>query len=168
MWLSTRFRFQQGDAGWTDYVRFIGLPGLREVRSLDSALNKYVAPLSSCTVQSFDEAQEMLPALPRTESDRQFYLLVLDAETEKVPLDSPGLRLLGHDLSDETRTSSLLNCGPWAGNLAEFTRRLNEYGLLTHDDAVRAKALLPIEWPGEPHAKVTVWALYELAPTAAA
>lgn len=50
--------------------------------------------------------------------------------------------------------------------LGAFTRRLNQYGLLTYEDAVKAKALLPIEWPGEPHANVTVWALYEIAPSA--
>jgi hypothetical protein len=166
MWLSTRCRFQQGDTGWADYVRFIGLPSLREVRSLDSALNKYVADLGSCPVTSLIEALEMLPRLPRTESNRQFYLLALDAETEKVQTSSSELRLLGHDLSDETHTSSLLNCGPWTGELAAFVPRLNQYGLLTFDDAIRAKALLPAAWPGDPHANVTVWALYEVVPAA--
>jgi hypothetical protein len=58
----------------------------------------------------------------------------------------------------------VLNCGPWTGELAPFTRRLNGYGLLTLDDAVAAKSILPRAWPGEPHANVTVWALYEIKP----
>jgi hypothetical protein len=42
--------------------------------------------------------------------------------------------------------------------------RVNRYGLLTLDDAVAAKSVLPRAWPGEPHANVTVWALYEILP----
>ena len=69
--------------------------------------------------------------------------------------------LLGHDLSNETHTSSLLNCGPWEGQLKPFTERLNEYGLLSRQDAESAKKILPNEWGDDPHARVTVWALYE-------
>lgn len=164
MWLSTRFRFQEGDKGWADYLRFIGVPELKEVRSLDSALNEYVDDCGSCQVQSLDEIPKVLGSLPHPANERQYHLLFLDAENEKVPADVTGCRLLGHDLSDETHTSSLLNCGPWKRKLAAFIPRLNRYGLLSYDDAMMAKELLPSEWPGNPHAEVTVWALYQVAP----
>jgi hypothetical protein len=88
--------------------------------------------------------------------------LLLDADTERVPADAHGYSLLGYDLSDWTHTSSLLNCGPWKGRLAPLAERLNEYGLLSHDDAITAKGLLLTEWPDDPHGDVTVWALYEV------
>ncbi len=166
MWLSTRFKFREGDDDWADYQRFIQLPQLKEVRSLDAALNKYVDHCGSCELSSLARLSSARGALPPVVSEAQYLLLVMDAEKEQLPADAAGCRLLGHDLSDETRTSSLLNCGSWTGRLAPFVGRLNGYGLLSHDDAIAAKALLPAEWPGDPHAEVTVWALYEVAASA--
>src|SRR5216683_114914 len=42
LWVSTRQRFQHGDPEWDGYITWIALPQLREVRTLDAALNKYV------------------------------------------------------------------------------------------------------------------------------
>jgi hypothetical protein len=72
------------------------------------------------------------------------------------------LKLLGHDLSDETWTSSLLNCGRWSGVLAPIAQRVNQYGLLNLEDAKKAQALLPQAWHDNPHAHVTIWALFEI------
>jgi hypothetical protein len=164
MWVTTRSTFKEGDTGWTRYVSFIGLPHLKEVRTLDAMLNEYVQDCGSRELHSFGEVSAALRSMPRPSSDREYHLLFLDAETEALPPDASGCRFLGSDLSDSTHTSSLLNCGPWTGKLAQFTSRRNEYGLLTMPDAVLAKSLLPGEWPGDPHAEVTVWALYEIAP----
>jgi len=161
MWVSTRETFRSSDPGWANYISFIGLPRLTEVRTIDPALNPYVDRCGSLEVAAIPEMREALAALPRPERGRAYYLLSLDPELEPPPSNA-GFRLLGHDLSDETHTSSLLNCGPWTGRLAPFTERLNQFGLLTLGDAQLAKSVLPEEWPGEPHAAVTVWALYEV------
>ena len=36
----------------------------------------------------------------------------------------PYLKFLGYDLSDETWTSSLLNCGRWEGELMNIAQRV--------------------------------------------
>jgi hypothetical protein len=162
MWVSTRHKFGPSDASWTRYIGFIGLPHLSEVRSIDSALNDYVDGCGSIPLDSLSDLPDALAALPNPKGEREYSLLFLDAEIESAPLDVPRFRLLGHDLSDETHTSSLLNCGPWTGKLAPFAHRLNEFALLTLGDARLAKSLLPEAWPDDPHANVTVWALYEI------
>ena len=40
MWLSRRSTFRKGDREWDDYIAFIDLPHLREVRSMDGYLNE--------------------------------------------------------------------------------------------------------------------------------
>lgn len=164
VWLSTRHFFREGDEGWARYRGFIGLPQLREVRTIDSSLNRYVDGCGSSQIPAIDEVSEVIRRLPRPDLDRHYFLLYLDAESEERPPEGLAYRLLGHDLSDYTQTSSLLNCGPWEGRLAPFAQRLNQYGLLSFDDARRAKELLPQAWPDDPHADVTIWALYEVAP----
>jgi hypothetical protein len=126
MWLSTRFKFREGDERWSKYLAFVGLPQLKEVRSLDASLSRCVDD-ADYPVASLAELQPVLETL-----------------------------------SDETHTSSLLNCGPWEGKLSPLASRLNCYGLLTYEDAVLAQTLLPTEWPGDPHGEVTIWALYEV------
>lgn len=165
IWVSTRRSFRRGDAAWPGYVEFIGLPELTEVRSLDSTLNEYVQGCGACPLRTYEELATALESLPRPRGEREYHLLSVDAEREGPPPASARCTLLGHDLSDETHTSSVLNCGPWSGELAPFTKRLNGYGLLTLDDAVAVKSILPRVWPGDPHADVTVWALYEVAPS---
>jgi hypothetical protein len=162
MWLSTRFKFREGDEHWSSYLAFVGLPQLKEVRSLDAALSRCVDD-RECPVASLAELPTVLEMLPPVANEGQYHLLVVDAEEEKLPTGRADCRLLGYDLSDETHTSSLLNCGPWKGKLAPVAGRLNLYGLLTHEDALLAQALLPEEWPGDPHGEVTIWALYEVA-----
>ena len=85
-----------------------------------------------------------------------------------VLLNHPQLTLLGHDLSDRTRTSTLLNCGRWEGVLEPIAKRARDNGLLDLPDAKLAQALLPEAWQGDAHAYVTIWALYEVMHEAAA
>ncbi len=168
MWVSTRFTFREGDPGWSEYLKFIGLPQLKEVRTLDAMLNTYVDDCGSREVETLTDVRPSLRELPRAVGERQYHLLFLDAEHETAPPEGSGCRLLGHDLSDETHTSSLLNCGPWTGQLAPFAEQLNGYGLLAFRDAALAKTLLPKTWPADPHGTVTIWALYEIAPESGA
>ncbi|MGL5081129.1 MAG: hypothetical protein ACRC8A_06535 [Microcoleaceae cyanobacterium] len=163
MWLSTRAIRGVGDPEWEGYLNFLGLPHLQQVRTIDSWANPYVEESGDYLLQSLDELSATLQCLPAPRSDREYYLLFADALQETVPRDHPRLSLLGYDLSDETWTSSLLNCGRWEGTLAPIAQRVNQYGLLTLADAEAAQALLPDAWGDDPHAVVTVWALLEVA-----
>jgi hypothetical protein len=164
MFLSVRTKFRKGDDGWDwrESIKPLGLPYLSEVRSIDSLLNYdalHHGP-EECTPETLDEA---LAELPTPDPKDQYYLLAIDllAEPEYVARLPDGWKLLGHDVSDKTRTSSLHNCGPWKGQLEPLTQRLNEFGLLSLADAELARKLLPLEWgEQEPHAHVTIWALY--------
>lgn len=159
MWASTRKKFTYTTPSWPQYVEFLGVSALTEVRSLDRSLNDYVNGCGDypCSLASIEEALEVLPPA----GNGEYHLLILDASLEERP-GSESWGLLGHDLSDETHTSSLLNCGSWRGKLEPIAKRMNEFGLLSFEDALSAQKILPIEWgEGEPHAHVTIWALYE-------
>jgi hypothetical protein len=162
MWLSMRAIRRAGDAEWDDYVRFIGLPKLREVRTIDSWCNPCVE--GNYFASSLAEVWELLELLPEPAQGREYYLLFMDALAADDLPDHPRLQLLGYDLSDETQTSSLLNCGRWEGDLEAIAQRTGENGLLGVDDAKLAQALLPDAWCGDPHSFVTVWALFEIIP----
>jgi hypothetical protein len=157
--VSTRRRFQCGDPEWDGYITWIALPHLREVRTLDAALNKYVDACGSLYCE-LPEVGSVLRMLPRPTNDREYYLLGTLLESESVDTID-GFDFLGCDLSDETMTSSVVNCGPWKGRLAPFVGRLNSVGLLSVSDARRVQGLLPVEWGAdEPHAAAQIWALY--------
>lgn len=164
MWLSTRQIRRQGDPEWDDYIQFIGLPHLREVRTLDSWCNPCVD--GNYLVNTLDELWEWseIDLLPAPNSGNEYYLLFTDAFGPNGSVQHPRLKLLGYDLSDETWTSSLLNCGRWQGALEPIAQRTSQNGLLSLEDAKLAQALLPEVWGGDPHGFVTVWALFEVTP----
>jgi hypothetical protein len=162
MFLSLRRKFRKGDRGWRECIETKGLPHLSEVRSVDSLMNYYAphhGPVT-CTPETLDQA---LDELPIPDPNNEYYLLAVDLLTEpefvaRLPDD---WKLMGHDLSDETRVSSLHNCGPWRGKLEPLTHRLNDVGLLSLADAELGRKLLPLEWGDhDHHAHVTIWALY--------
>jgi hypothetical protein len=171
--VSTRTRFREGDEDWEEFVDFIGLPSLTEVRSVDAHLNDYFEACGEIvgTVDEDGTCHEITPTTlhenikctPAPISDNEYIAMRNNLSGPYASFRPEGWRLLGYDLCDETHTSSLLNCGPWTGQLKPFTKRLNQYGLLSLEDAKAAQLLLPEEWGDcEPHAKVDVWALYEL------
>jgi hypothetical protein len=161
MWLSRRATRWFGPPDWDDFVRYKGLPHLREVRSVDSWLNPCLD--GNYPVCSIDEVWDRLELLPELAQEREYYLLFMDALEGGFP-QHPRLKLLGYDLSDETWTSSLLNCCIWQGDLEPIAQRTGGNGLLGLEDAKLAQALLPEAWPGDPHGFVTVWALFEIVP----
>ena len=166
MWLSARALRRCGDPDdpeWDDFVRFLGIPHLREVRSIDSWCNPCVE--GNYPVYSWDELWERLELLSPADPLLTYHLLFTDALAAGPRLEHPQLKLLGYDLSDETWTSSLLNCGQWQGVLEPIARRRGENGLLGLEDAQLAQALLPEVWRGDPHSHVTVWALFEVVPS---
>jgi hypothetical protein len=159
LFVSTRQRFQSADPEWESYIGWIDLRHLREVRTLDAALNRYVDDCGSIYCE-LSEIRSVLEMLPRPKTDLEYYLIAKSLESES-PERVDGFDFLGCDLSDETMTSSLLNCGPWKGLLEPFVSRLNSYGLLSVGDARDAQELLPVAWgTDEPHAAANVWALY--------
>ena len=161
MFVSARVRFRRGDARWDEYIQSVSVPQLSEVRSIDSALNHYVQKFGDieCTPATVDG---MVEALPTPQPPNEYYLLAINLDAEYRDYAPAGWQLLGHDLCDETETSSLLNCGPWNGRLKQFTARLNAVGLLSRSDAESAQIVLALEWgAGMDHADVDIWALYE-------
>lgn len=160
MELSVREFFRRGETAWEGYISWIGLSQLAEVRTGDAALNPYDGE----PVFLYPPADDFLSALcllPEIDATRYYYLLAVNLAEEALPTLSNDALLLGYDLADGT--SSLLNCGPWEGKLAPIAKRVNQYGLLTFDDAQLAQKVLPEEWgEGEPHAFVDIWALYDV------
>lgn len=164
MFVSTRQRFRRQDQGWAEYTRSVALPALSEVRTLDSALNRYADDAGDieCAPATLGRSMQ---ALPSPKSGDEYYLLAINRNAAFATYVPRGWKLLGHDLADATETSSLLNCGPWEGQLKPFTDRLNGVGLLSLEDAESAQQLLPRQWgEGMDHAHVAVWALYEPEP----
>jgi hypothetical protein len=163
MFLSVRKRVRRGDKRWLVYVDAVERPWLDEVRTIDFYMNPYAqdSGYTECTPETLDRA---LYYMPVPDPANEYYLLAVDllAEPDAVAHLPDGWKLLGYDLSDETHTSSLHNCGSWEGLLEPLVHRLNEFGLLSLADAELARKLLPMEW-GETmdHANVTIWALYE-------
>lgn len=164
-WLSTRIIRRAGDPEWSGYINFIGLPHLREIRTIDSWCNPHAEGSGDWQLESIDQVWEFIEddLLPSPIPHEQYYLLFTNAlSLENPQLLHPRLKLLGYDLSDETWTSTLLNCGQWTGVLAPIAQRVNQYGLLNLEDALKAQALLPEAWNYDPHALVTIWALFEV------
>ncbi len=160
LFVSTRQVFQRGDAAWDAYLAWIALPHLRQVRTVDAALNKYVDDCGSIPCDP-SEILGALATLPAPRGAREYTLLGTKVESASWTETFDGFDYLGCDLSDDTMTSSLLNCGPWTGLLQPFVDRLNSYGLLSVDDARQAQKLLPTAWGAEnPHACADVWALF--------
>jgi hypothetical protein len=161
-WLSTRVIRRAGEPEWADYINFLGLPHLAEVRSIDSWCNPHAEGSGNYALDDLEQLAEILDWLPRPIPGKQYYLLFTDALKQVIPQHHPQLKLLGYDLSDETWTSSLLNCGRWEGILAPIAQNVNQYGLLNWEDALTAQSILPDAWCNTPHAFVTIWALFEM------
>jgi hypothetical protein len=133
MWcLSTRIIRRAGEPEWEDYINWIALPHLLEIRTIDSWCNPHAEDSGDYLLESLEQAWEFLldDLLPSPVIDEQYYLLFTDALSLEIGHNHPRLKLLGYDLSDETWTSSLLNCGRWEGVLAPIAQRVNQYGLL--------------------------------------
>jgi hypothetical protein len=166
MWyLSTRIIRCIGDPEWSSYIEFLGLLHLTEVRTIDSWCNPHADGSGDWEYQSLEEALQETwsdELLPLPVSSKQYYQLFTDALAQEIPSTHPRLKQLGYDLSDETWTSSLLNCGRWEGVLAPIAQRVNQYGLLDLEDAKAAQILLPEAWCNGDHAFVRIWALFEV------
>jgi hypothetical protein len=163
MWVGVRALRQRGDPDWEGYLRATGREHLPDVRTVDPWLSPRLS--ETFWVESLDDVWERVRALPAPEPGRSYHLLVTDA-LASAPLEHRRLVLLGHDLSERDciGTSSLFNCGLWTGILEPIVARALPNGLLTLEDAALAQSLLPEAWNRDPHADVTVWAMYEVLP----
>jgi len=160
MWLSTRQCLRHGEPQWDGFSDFVGLAHLSEVRSIDSCWNRCVE--GNFAVAAMPDLWEKLASLQPAESETEYHLLFADSAHHDT-FTHPQLTFLGYDLSDETWTSSLLNCGRWEGQLAELAAGSRPNGLLDLPAAQTAQQILPEEWHDDPHSYVTIWALYEVA-----
>ena len=163
MLLSLRHKFSVDNENWTDYINWVKLKNLKEVRSIDAKLNQYVGNCGDyeCSYENLNVVKGMLPEI----SNGQYYLLAIDIQNE-VSLNEnlKDCNFLGYDLADDTCTSSILNCGELKGKLAVFKDKMNKYGLLDLENAKMVKNILPQQWgEKELHAKVTIWGLYEIS-----
>lgn len=158
IFVSVRKIRRPNDPEWDEYIGFIGLNHLQQVRTVDGWCNPCVD--GNYFANSVEEALELIDdgIVRELQSPVEYHLAFVDAQGPHAGIDHPRFRLLGHDLSDETWTSSLLNCGRWIGPLESIARRTKPNGLLDFEDALQAKALLPEAWNGDPHAFVTIWA----------
>lgn len=164
MIISARTCFKIDEEGWDKYVQWLKLPHIEEVRTIDATINKYVDDCGNINCDS-DNMYAALETLPKINKTNQYYLLAID-ESEKSMVDvkkDKRVRFLGYDLADSTRTSSLLNCGPWEGRLIPIKEKINSYGLLDLNDAKLAQIVLPEVWgKNEPHAFVNIYGLFEI------
>ena len=151
-----------GSWSWDTYLDWIKLLHLKRVRTYDFMLNPVVTD-SIATVASIKELETKLPLLG-TYEPCQYLQLAINLEEEQMPSLPDWIKLLGYDLVEHgCAISSLLNCGPWEGELAQFTTRLNEFGLLDLEEVRHAESLLPMVWgEDEPHAFADVWAICEV------
>ena len=162
MYLTARNTYTSAHESWAKYLEFVGISKLTEVRTIDHSLNELIDGSEGihCDAESFEEALSELPKLP---SSSHYIQLAVNLTDEPNPTIPSKASLLGYDLADETEISSLLNCGAWESRLADFAKRLNEFGLLTLEDAREAQRLLPLEWGEEEgHAFVDIWAIYQV------
>lgn len=150
------------DPMWSGYLADLDLVGRHDVCSIDG----WVCPYGrrepgDAAFATLAEVERYLPHVD-IGGDDEYALVFVDADVATLPVDHPALRLVGYDLSDETHTSSLLNCGPWhEQGLGELAVRRNERGLLDRADAYAARDLLPIAFFDDYHGWCTVWALFE-------
>ncbi|MCG2711516.1 MAG: hypothetical protein L6416_04225 [Candidatus Omnitrophica bacterium] len=163
MLLSSRNKFSSGSKKWSQYINWVNLKNIKEIRSIDAELNQYVEHCGDyeCSYEDLNEVKECLPK----PSKNQYYLLAIEMRSgvNTSNEDLENFYFLGYDLADSTCTSSILNCGELKGNLAIFKEKLNKYGLLNLEDAKMLKDMLPRCWgQEEPHAKVNIWGLYEV------
>jgi len=151
-----------GSWGWDDYLAWIKLSRIEQVRTYDSILNPPGAAFP-LTVSAIREVEERVSSLNLNNSC-QYLQLAINLEDEEMPLLPEWIALLGYDLAEiDSSVSSLLNCGPWEGELAQFTTLLNRFGLLDLQEVRRAEMILPIVWgQDEPHAFADVWAICEV------
>src|SRR3712207_1175889 len=87
IWLSRRSTFRAGDMGWDAYIAFIDLPHLREVRSIDSALNHDLD--GTVFVHDLDALDTLLAHVEPLEAESQYYQLLVHHALETPALHDP-------------------------------------------------------------------------------
>ena len=163
--LGIKKKFLKDDPGWEDYIKWMKLLYLNEIRSIDPYLNKSYLNEGGIGMYLLEKHQieGALEIIPK-DFPTSFYLMFAVPLSKNFLFDLPfEIKLLGCDLSDETHTYSLLNCGLLEGELQPFSKRLNKFGLLNEEDAKEFQKLLLKIWSkNDPHANTNIWVLYEV------
>lgn len=161
--VSVRRPHPADDPLWPRYLAELGLTGrAADLRTIDG----WVCPKGEGVrgdriLSTLDEVSRYLSKIRVAHAD-EYVRVYVDADLLPLSFAHPDFRLLGYDLSDETRTSSLFNCGSWAEQgLGDLAARRNDHGLLAIDDAREAQERLPIAFFDDHHGWCTVWALFE-------
>jgi hypothetical protein len=168
-------RFDPTSEAWPGYVQWIKLVHLTEVVGLDCALcptaavaesdldwqrSVYVEYVSGV----FDDWGYALGKVPQDSDLSRLQLIAVLREPAGAELQASapdGFDHLGFDLIEEaTGISALTNCGDAFG-LVLSPSDLNAHGLVANmERAYAIRDQLLQEYPDEPHADCTVWAIW--------
>jgi hypothetical protein len=170
-WLSTRQILRRDHPLWPHYFANHPYEQVIELRTIDPFFNpnKDDRSVSPAIVFDLAELPKVASGLSQPLIGQEYFQLVTNNEEFEAALfaDCPQYKptLLGYDLGEAESiggVSTLTNCGMWTGKLEALARRVNSYGLLSQSDAVEAQALLPSEWPGDPHGITGICTVLEL------
>jgi hypothetical protein len=163
---------------WDDFVEWRGLPQLVEVVSMENVPAfdareltpedwNHVAPrgeIGCGGLLCFRQLGPLVECISRLSEDKPINLLWVCREPIEQPLppasQSP-FEFLGCDLiDDDTGVSALTNCG--GGFPAAFSdAEISELGLIrTLERAKKIQTDLRSEYPTEPHANCSLWAIF--------
>jgi hypothetical protein len=164
MFVSKRKVFSSIESDWEQYKEYIKRPVPDPLYTIDGYLNSHISNSGSYLISDLSQLDSVLSLLPESdENTSQYVQLAVNLSKEAKPSLDTSVTMLGCDVCDTTGTSSLWNCGPWVGGLADITTRTNTYGLLSFEDAKLAQKWLPLVMgDSEPHAHVDIWLLYNL------
>lgn len=160
-----------GDA-WAEFVGWSGLTRLREVVSLDIMLcPTFFVELTeedwNYNVQLDYKSDKFVDAgyLRRRVGNARAHVLALMEEPsleDAASFVDPRFVFRGFDLvEDRTGISALVNCGGF--DRAFLANSLSDCGLLAeYEEARRVQERLRVEYPDEPHAHCTLWAIWQM------
>jgi hypothetical protein len=170
-YFTARRRFDSVSEGWEKYLEFSKIPQLIEVVGLDCTLCPQVLEefdeedlefLSEhYEYGTFSDLDHLLARLDRTEKCN--VLAVIRDPIEHLDrLMEPGFNFAGYELLEEqTSISALTNCGGFPK--AFSNDELNEVGLVANFARAReVQRALAKNYPNEPHAQTTLYALWRL------
>jgi hypothetical protein len=167
-------KFSPADGSWNNYIRWSGLSQLTELVSLDglckSALREFVAEDFNhiCKEPHLSKYFQDLDYLLKRVKDKtgvQILAVVREPVSEAADLlQDERFDFMGYDLlDDDTGISALTNCGGF--DKAFSNSELSTVGLIKGFARVQEiQKSLKTNYPDEPHAQTTIWALWRMNP----
>jgi hypothetical protein len=171
-------RFDRTSPGWEDFYEWRGLPQLVEVVSMENAAGaldadqltddewRHVAPVEEvrCPAilcfRQLDALRGCISDLRRDEPTSLLWVFREPVEQPPLPETPSTFTFLGYDLIDDyTCISALTNCGGFPAAFSDAD--ISELGLIrTLERAKQIQIDLRREYPEEPHADCSLWAIF--------